>query len=94
MTTRIYIDWENGEVHTSLEEVVNNMSSYQDDLSFNFYLDENYTSEAIFEMTNKAKAEARDEYRAWVENEVKERIRELEWTVLEVNTDLDVKTIQ
>lgn len=94
MITRIYIDWENNEVHTSLEEVVTDMVSYNDDLAFGFYLDENYTSEAIFEMTNKAKEEVHDEYRAWVKNEVKERIRDAGWTVLEVNTDLDVKTIQ
>lgn len=94
MNTRIYIDWEEGEVYFSLEEVANSLVFYNHDFSFRAYLDNNYTSEEIYNMTKKEKDEAKQEYSAWVENETKEHIRDAEWTVLEINTELDVKRIQ
>lgn len=92
--TRIYINWETEEVFTSLKEVINSISYYDKDISFCFYLDENYTPDTVYGMTDEQVEKVKQEYNTWVENEVKEYIRNTNWTVLEVDADSKVKFIQ
>lgn len=64
MTVTLYVNWEQQEIYQNEEELVDGYIGYGcDEDDFRHWLDDNYSSDEIFAMTQSQKEEAENSYR-------------------------------
>ena len=88
MTKKIYIDWENQEYHTSIEDVRDSFERCYNCTEFGDFLDQHYSSEAIFNFTEEERAEALEDYNSVLNKEMEDWI-DSQMTV--INVDIEFK---
>lgn len=90
MAKKIYIDWENQEYHTSIEDVRESFERYADCTDFSDFLDCHYSSETIFNFSEAERAEALADYHAVLDEEMEDWI-DSHMTVIDIEVEFKEK---
>lgn len=90
MVKKIYIDWENQEYHTSIEDVKESFERYCSYTELGEFLDLHYSSETIFNFTEEERAEALEDYQAVVDEEMEDWI-DSQMTIIDIEVEFKEK---
>ena len=90
MAKKIYIDWENQEYHTSIEDVKESFERYGSYTELSEFLDLHYSSETIFNFSEDERAEALADYQAVLDEEMEDWI-DSQMTVIDIEVEFKEK---